>query len=52
MTEPHGTTGFLDIQINGGGSTTADPSSIWEVGRHHPETGVTTPLPTIALRAV
>ena len=42
-------TGFLDIQINGGWGHdfTADPSSIWAVGRRLPETGVTAFLPTI-----
>jgi len=49
MTEPDGPTGFIDIQINGGWGHdfTANPSSIWEVGRHLPETGVTAFLPTI-----
>jgi N-acetylglucosamine-6-phosphate deacetylase len=44
-----GATGFLDIQINGGWGHdfTADPSSVWEVGRRLPETGVTAFLPTI-----
>jgi len=41
--------GFVDIQINGGWGHdfTADPSSIWDVGRRLPATGVTTFLPTI-----
>jgi N-acetylglucosamine-6-phosphate deacetylase len=41
--------GFLDLQVNGGWGHdfTADPSSIWEVGRHLTETGVTAFLPTI-----
>ncbi|MGH8952488.1 MAG: N-acetylglucosamine-6-phosphate deacetylase [Acidimicrobiia bacterium] len=41
--------GFIDLQVNGGWGHdfTADPSSIWEVGRHLPATGVTTFLPTI-----
>jgi N-acetylglucosamine-6-phosphate deacetylase len=41
--------GFVDIQVNGawGHDFTADPSSIWEVGRRLPATGVTTFLPTI-----
>jgi len=41
--------GFVDVQINGGWGHdfTANPSSIWEVGRRLPETGVTTFLPTI-----
>ncbi|HEX2404649.1 MAG TPA: N-acetylglucosamine-6-phosphate deacetylase [Acidimicrobiia bacterium] len=49
MSGHEGTTGFLDIQINGGWGHdfTADPSSIWEVGEHLPETGVTAFLPTI-----
>jgi N-acetylglucosamine-6-phosphate deacetylase len=49
MTEHDGPTGFIDIQINGGWGHdfTANPSSIWEVGRHLPETGVTAFLPTI-----
>lgn len=43
------TGGFVDIQVNGGWGHdfTADPSSIWEVGRHLPDTGVTAFLPTI-----
>jgi N-acetylglucosamine-6-phosphate deacetylase len=43
------TAGFVDIQVNGGWGHdfTADPSSIWEVGRRLPETGVTAFLPTI-----
>ena len=49
MTEHGGADGFIDIQINGGWGHdfTADPSSIWEVGRHLPRTGVTAFLPTI-----
>jgi N-acetylglucosamine-6-phosphate deacetylase len=49
MTEHDGAGGFIDIQINGGWGHdfTADPSSIWEVGRHLPSTGVTAFLPTI-----
>ena len=41
--------GFVDIQINGAFSHdfTADPSSIWTVGRRLPETGVTAFCPTI-----
>lgn len=41
--------GFVDIQINGGWGHdfTAEPDSIWEVGRKLPETGVTTFLPTL-----
>jgi N-acetylglucosamine-6-phosphate deacetylase len=41
--------GFIDIQVNGGWGHdfTADPASIWEVGRRLPETGVTSFLPTI-----
>jgi N-acetylglucosamine-6-phosphate deacetylase len=41
--------GLIDIQVNGGWGHdfTANPSSIWEVGRHLPSTGVTTFLPTI-----
>jgi N-acetylglucosamine-6-phosphate deacetylase len=41
--------GFIDLQVNGGWGHdfTADPSSIWEVGRHLPATGVTSFLPTI-----
>ena len=46
---PDGASGLIDIQINGGWGHdfTADPASIWEVGRHLPETGVTAFLPTI-----
>jgi N-acetylglucosamine-6-phosphate deacetylase len=42
-------TGFVDLQLNGGWGHdfTADPSSIWEVGRHLTETGVSAFLPTI-----
>ena len=49
MTEHDGPSGFIDIQINGGWGHdfTANPPSIWEVGRHLPETGVTAFLPTI-----
>ncbi len=49
MTESDSASGFIDVQINGGWGHdfTADPSSIWEVGRHLPETGVTGFLPTI-----
>ena len=49
MTQHDGAGGFIDIQINGGWGHdfTADPSSIWEVGRHLPDTGVTAFLPTI-----
>jgi len=49
MTESDSASGFIDIQINGGWGHdfTANPSSIWEVGRHLPDTGVTTFLPTI-----
>ncbi len=41
--------GFTDLQINGGWGHdfTADPTSIWEVGRKLPETGVDAFLPTI-----
>ena len=41
--------GFIDLQINGGfgHDFTNDPSSIWEVGRRLPTTGVTGFLPTI-----
>jgi N-acetylglucosamine-6-phosphate deacetylase len=41
--------GFVDIQLNGGWGRdfTAEPSSIWEVGRRLPETGVSAFLPTI-----
>jgi N-acetylglucosamine-6-phosphate deacetylase len=41
--------GFVDIQVNGawGHDFTADPATIWEVGRRLPATGVTTFLPTI-----
>ena len=41
--------GFVDLQVNGGWGHdfTDDPSSIWDVGRHLPATGVTTFLPTI-----
>lgn len=41
--------GFIDLQINGGFGYdfTSDPSSIWEVGRRLPSTGVTAFLPTI-----
>ncbi len=41
--------GFVDIQVNGGWGHdfTAEPDSIWEVGRRLPETGVTSFLPTI-----
>lgn len=41
--------GFIDLQVNGGfgHDFTADPSSIWEVGRRLPETGVTSFQPTI-----
>jgi N-acetylglucosamine-6-phosphate deacetylase len=49
MTENVSAHGFIDVQINGGWGHdfTADPSSIWEVGRQLPETGVTGFLPTI-----
>ncbi|MET0567026.1 MAG: N-acetylglucosamine-6-phosphate deacetylase [Acidimicrobiia bacterium] len=49
MNGHNGAAGFLDIQINGGWGHdfTADPSSVWEVGRRLPETGVTAFLPTI-----
>lgn len=49
MTEPRAAVGFVDIQVNGGWGHdfTADPSSIWAVGRRLPETGVTRFLPTI-----
>jgi N-acetylglucosamine-6-phosphate deacetylase len=49
MTDSHETGGFVDIQINGGWGHdfTADPSSVWEVGRHLLDTGVTAFLPTI-----
>jgi N-acetylglucosamine-6-phosphate deacetylase len=42
-------TGFVDLQVNGGWGHdfTADPSSMWEVGRLLVDTGVTTFLPTI-----
>jgi N-acetylglucosamine-6-phosphate deacetylase len=45
MTDP----GFVEIQVNGGWGHdfTADPGSIWEVGRHLPETGVDAFLPTV-----
>ncbi len=41
--------GFIDLQINGGfgHDFTNDPSTIWDVGRRLPETGVTAFLPTI-----
>ena len=41
--------GFVDLQVNGGWGHdfTADPGSIWDVGRRLPESGVTTFLPTI-----
>jgi N-acetylglucosamine-6-phosphate deacetylase len=41
--------GFLDLQVNGGWGHdfTADPATIWDVGRRLPETGVTAFLPTI-----
>jgi N-acetylglucosamine-6-phosphate deacetylase len=41
--------GLIDIQVNGGWGHdfTADPTSIWEVGRILPTTGVTSFLPTI-----
>ncbi len=41
--------GLTDLQVNGGWGHdfTADPTSIWEVGRRLPETGVTAFLPTI-----
>jgi N-acetylglucosamine-6-phosphate deacetylase len=41
--------GLIDLQVNGGWGHdfTGDTSSIWEVGRHLPSTGVTTFLPTI-----
>lgn len=41
--------GLVDIQINGGWGKdfSADPGSIWEVGEHLPQTGVTTFVPTI-----
>jgi N-acetylglucosamine-6-phosphate deacetylase len=43
------TPGLIDIQVNGGWGHdfTADPKSIWEVGRILPTTGVTSFLPTI-----
>ena len=49
MTGDMVTSGFIDLQVNGGWGhdLTAEPSSIWEVGRHLPATGVTTFLPTI-----
>jgi N-acetylglucosamine-6-phosphate deacetylase len=45
MTDPS----FVEIQVNGGWGHdfTADPGSIWEVGRHLPETGVDAFLPTL-----
>ena len=41
--------GLIDLQINGayGHDFTSDPTSIWEVGRRLPESGVTAFLPTI-----
>ncbi len=41
--------GFVDLQVNGGWGHdfTADPTSIWEVGRRLPATGVTAFLPTL-----
>ena len=41
--------GLIDIQINGGFGLdfTADPTSMWEVGRQLPATGVTSFLPTV-----
>ncbi|MCB1246222.1 MAG: N-acetylglucosamine-6-phosphate deacetylase, partial [Acidimicrobiia bacterium] len=41
--------GFIDIQMNGGWGHdfTNDPTSIWEVGRVLPRTGVTSFCPTI-----
>jgi len=40
--------GLIDLQINGGFGFdfTADPTSMWEVGRQLPATGVTSFLPT------
>src|SRR5437763_3763062 len=41
--------GFIDLQINGafGCDFTADPSTIWDVGRQLPRYGVTAFLPTV-----
>lgn len=41
--------GFIELQINGGFGydLTADPGSIWRLGRRLPELGVTAFLPTI-----
>ncbi len=41
--------GLIDLQINGGFGFdfTADPASMWEVGRQLPATGVTSFLPTV-----
>jgi N-acetylglucosamine-6-phosphate deacetylase len=49
MTETTHTTAYLDLQVNGGWGHdfTADPASIWEVGRHLVATGVGAFLPTI-----
>lgn len=49
MSEGVASAGFIDLQVNGGWGNdfTADPSSIWDTGRHLPATGVTTFLPTI-----
>lgn len=46
---PSAPSGFTDLQVNGGWGHdfTADPASIWEVGRRLPETGVSAFLPTI-----
>ncbi|MGH8871993.1 MAG: N-acetylglucosamine-6-phosphate deacetylase [Acidimicrobiia bacterium] len=45
----HSRPGLIDIQVNGGWGHdfTADPTSVWEVGRRLPSTGVTAFLPTI-----
>lgn len=42
-------TGLVDLQVNGGWGHdfTDDPSSIWDVGRHLPDTGVNAFLPTV-----
>jgi N-acetylglucosamine-6-phosphate deacetylase len=42
-------TGLIDIQINGGWGHdfTTDPETIWDVGRHLPQTGVDSFLATI-----
>jgi len=43
------TPGLVDVQVNGGFGFdfTADPTTIWEVGRRLPRTGVTAFLPTL-----